>query len=131
MHVRLARRTLTSVVRNLYVHKINLDSEQLLIVSSCDESSRPLKCRRCLNHNSARPIARTQSHIPQVATTPPSTQEINSPCAGLDSSKDLHKVEAPRISRQSAHEFGKFCQPYAQAAFTRQEGSLALISVRY
>jgi hypothetical protein len=35
-----------------------------------------------------------------------------------------------QISRQSAHEGGKFCQPYAPAAFNPQETFLLLISVR-
>jgi len=72
VHVRLARRTLTSVVRTLYVHQIHLDSELLLMVSSCDESSRPVKCLKYLNDTTASPIARTPSHIPQVATVLPS-----------------------------------------------------------
>ena len=37
------------------------------------------------------------------------------PCTGLDISRKLQEVEAPRILRQSAHEG---CQPYAPAAFT-------------
>ena len=70
MHVRLARRTLTSVVRTLYVHKIPLDLEQFLMVSSYDEYSSLVKCWKCLNDNTASPNARTASHIPQVATFP-------------------------------------------------------------
>jgi len=40
----------------------------------------------------------------------------------------FQEVEAPRISRQSAHEGDKVCQPYAPAAFTPI--LLVLISVR-
>ena len=72
VHVRLARRTLRSVVRTLYVHKILLDSEQLLMVSSCDESSSPVKCPKCRNDTTASLIARIPSHNPHVATIPPS-----------------------------------------------------------
>jgi hypothetical protein len=35
-----------------------------------------------------------------------------------------------QITRQSAHEGGKVCQPYEPAAFTPQEIFLVLISVR-
>jgi len=35
-----------------------------------------------------------------------------------------------QISRQSAHEGGKVCQPYAPTVFTPQEIFLVLISVR-
>ena len=49
---------------------------------------------------------------------------------GLDRSLGLQEVEAPRISRQSAHEGGKVYQSYAPAALTPQEILLVLISVR-
>ena len=34
------------------------------------------------------------------------------PMTGLNTPLGLQKVKAPRISRQSAHEGGKGCQPY-------------------
>jgi len=51
------------------------------------------------------------------------------PIPGLDKPSGLQEVEAPRISRQSAHEG---CQPYAPAAFNPppQEISLVLISAK-
>ena len=48
-------------------------------------------------------------------------------CTGLDRPRVLQEVETPRILRQSAHEGFKL---YALAAFTLQERSLVLISVR-
>jgi hypothetical protein len=48
----------------------------------------------------------------------------------LDRPIGFQEVEAPRISRQSAHEGGKVVSPTHRAAFTPQEIFLVLISVR-
>ena len=45
-------------------------------------------------------------------------------CPGLDSPCGFQEVEAPRISKQSAHEGGWGWQPYAAAAFAPPENIL-------
>jgi hypothetical protein len=52
------------------------------------------------------------------------------PITGLDRPLSLQEVEAPRISRQSANESGKFVSPMHRPPLPPQEISLVLISVR-
>jgi hypothetical protein len=54
---------------------------------------------------------------------------VNLPITYLDKLLGLQEDEAPRIPRQSAREGAKV-QSYAPAAFTSQEITLVLISVR-
>jgi hypothetical protein len=49
---------------------------------------------------------------------------------GLDIPSGLQEFEAATISRQSAHEGGKDCQPYAPAVFSPKGRSLVLIYVK-
>jgi len=52
------------------------------------------------------------------------------PCTGLDRPLELQEVEAPRISRQAAHEGGKVVSPMNWLPLPPQEIPLVLISVR-
>jgi len=52
------------------------------------------------------------------------------PVTGLDITLWLQKIQATRMSRQTAHEGDKGCKLYAPAAFTPQEILLVLIAVR-
>ena len=79
------------------------------------------------------------SHVrPILEVTPPSIFHYcqislrgkRYPVTGLDKTLRLQKIQAPRTSRQSAHEDGKGNKPQAPALITLQETSLVLISVR-
>ena len=52
------------------------------------------------------------------------------PCRGLDRPLELHEVEAPKISKQSAHDGGKVVSPMHWLPLPRKRFPLVLISVR-
>jgi hypothetical protein len=55
---------------------------------------------------------------------------VSNPTTGLERSLGLHKVEVPKISRQSAHESGKVVSPTHRQPFPPRGISLVLIYVR-
>jgi hypothetical protein len=68
-------------------------------------------CRNMFNIHICETVLHSAARSPLKTRVPGISLELSSPITGLDRPLSFQEIEVPRISRQSAHECGKFVSP--------------------